>query len=125
MTPPNATARSRSSAAAICKSLEHQHSAGEQTNGEFNNVIAAKQWAKEDEITCNVSRGTAIYFSDRLVHGSCTSAAGEERCAIINTYHAPAADDEFDTSFRRTTRSRRGVISRRYFSATNIAPCSP
>jgi len=81
------------------KSFDHQHSAGEQTNGEFNNVIAAKQWSKEDEITCNVSRGTAIFFSDRLVHGSCASAAGEERCAIINTYHAPAADDEFDRHF--------------------------
>ncbi len=81
------------------KTFVHEQTAGEKTNGEFNNIIASKHWPKEDEIICNVSRGTAIFFSDRLVHGSCASTSGDERCAIINTYHAPAADDEFDKHF--------------------------
>jgi hypothetical protein len=81
------------------KRFAHQHNDGKASNGEFNNVIAASQWPKDDEVVCNVRKGAAIFFSDQLVHGSCASTSGDDRCAIISTYHAPAPDDEFDKQF--------------------------
>jgi len=69
------------------------------TNGEFSAVIDSAQWKPEDEVICEVEKGSAIIFSDRLVHGSCENTAGVERFALISTYHAPAPDEEFDKEF--------------------------
>jgi phytanoyl-CoA hydroxylase len=71
-----------------------------QTNNEFSNVIDGAQWAPEEEVVCEVEKGSAIFFSDALVHGSCTNTAGLDRYAIISTYHAPVSVEEpFDKPF--------------------------
>jgi ectoine hydroxylase-related dioxygenase (phytanoyl-CoA dioxygenase family) len=77
----------------------HEISDGRDTNGEFPNIIRDRPWAASDEIVCNVPRGSAIFFSDRLVHGSCPNTAGADRFTIISTYHAPAPDEPFDLQF--------------------------
>lgn len=69
------------------------------TNGEFVNVIPQRTWPAADEVICEVPRGSAIFFSDRLVHGSCENRAGQDRYSLISTYHAPAPDEEFDRQF--------------------------
>ena len=69
------------------------------TNGEFNNVIEQKTWRPEDEVICEVPRGSAIFFSDLLVHASCENTAGKDRFSLISTYHGPAPDEEFDKQF--------------------------
>jgi ectoine hydroxylase-related dioxygenase (phytanoyl-CoA dioxygenase family) len=48
---------------------------------------------------CEVGRGSAVVFSDRLVHGSTANTAGTDRYVIIGTYQAPAADEPFDLDF--------------------------
>ena len=50
-------------------------------------------------VTCAIKRGTAIVFSDRLVHGSTPNTAAKDRYAIIGTYQAPGEDEEFDLNF--------------------------
>ena len=82
-----------------CHEWPHATSAMRDTNGEFPNVIRDRQWAANDEIICTVPRGSAIFFSDRLVHGSCPNTAGTDRFTIISTYHAPAPDEPFDVNF--------------------------
>jgi len=70
------------------------------TNGEFNNVVDATQWTPEDEMICEIEQGSAIFFSDNTIHGSCTNTSGLDRYAIISTYHAPVASEEpFDLNF--------------------------
>ena len=68
-------------------------------SGEFDNGIEDGDWSDGDVVTCAIKRGTAIVFSDRLVHGSTPNVAGKDRYAIINTYHAPASDEAFDLEF--------------------------
>jgi len=68
-------------------------------SGEFGHGIEEGEWKDGDVVTCNIKRGTAIVFSDRLVHGSTPNTAGKDRYAIISTYHAPAADEAFDLGF--------------------------
>ncbi|MBW7895782.1 MAG: phytanoyl-CoA dioxygenase family protein [Opitutaceae bacterium] len=68
-------------------------------SGEFQYEITDADWRDGDVVTCNIKRGTAIVFSDRLVHGSTANTAGKDRYAIISTYHAPAADEAFDLDF--------------------------
>lgn len=68
-------------------------------SGEFGMGITDGEWKAGDVVTCNIKRGTAIVFSDRLVHGSTPNIAGKDRYAIISTYHAPAADEAFDLEF--------------------------
>lgn len=68
-------------------------------NGEFGDEVGNGDWKDGDVVTCAIKRGTAIVFSDRLVHGSTPNTAGKDRYAIINTYHAPAADEPFDLDF--------------------------
>jgi phytanoyl-CoA hydroxylase len=68
-------------------------------SGDFAHEIADASWRAGDIVTCAIKRGTAIVFSDRLVHGSTTNTAGRDRYAIISTYHAPAADEPFDLDF--------------------------
>ena len=68
-------------------------------SGEFGMGITDGEWRDGDVVTCNIKRGTAIVFSDRLVHGSTPNTAGKDRYAIISTYHAPADDEAFDLEF--------------------------
>jgi len=68
-------------------------------SGEFHDEVANADWRTNEVVTCAISRGTAIVFSDRLVHGSTANTAGRDRYAIISTYHAPAADEPFDLDF--------------------------
>ena len=70
-----------------------------QTNQEFENVIDEGQWPAAEEVVCDIPRGTAVYFSDRLLHGSCENTAGQDRYAIISTYHAPEPEEAFDLKF--------------------------
>jgi ectoine hydroxylase-related dioxygenase (phytanoyl-CoA dioxygenase family) len=69
------------------------------TNHEFGNVIQNQTWPPEAEVTCELKRGGAIFFSDRLAHASCPNTAGLDRYAIISTYHAPADEEPFDRQF--------------------------
>jgi phytanoyl-CoA hydroxylase len=68
-------------------------------SGDFQFEIPDSDWKTGDVVTCAIPRGTAIVFSDRLVHGSTANTAGRDRYAIISTYHAPAADEPFDLDF--------------------------
>jgi ectoine hydroxylase len=68
-------------------------------SGDFQYEINGAEWKEGDVVTCAISRGTAIIFSDRLVHGSTANTAGKDRYAIISTYHAPALDEPFDLDF--------------------------
>lgn len=68
-------------------------------SGEFGHGIQDGEWSAGEVVTCNIKRGTAIVFSDRLVHGSTSNTAGKDRYAIISTYHAPANDEAFDLEF--------------------------
>jgi ectoine hydroxylase-related dioxygenase (phytanoyl-CoA dioxygenase family) len=71
-----------------------------QTNGEFVHVIDSTHWTAQDEVTCQIEKGGAIFFSDNLVHGSTPNSAGIDRFAIISTYHAPVSVEEpFDLQF--------------------------
>jgi phytanoyl-CoA hydroxylase len=68
-------------------------------SGEFGMGITDGEWQVGDVVTCSIKRGTAVVFSDRLVHGSTPNTAGKDRYAIISTYHAPANDEAFDLEF--------------------------
>jgi len=68
-------------------------------SGEFHDEVAGADWRPEEVVTCAIRRGTAVIFSDRLVHGSTANTAGRDRYAIIGTYHAPGADEPFDLDF--------------------------
>ena len=69
-------------------------------NGEFVFQVADTDINKHDVVVCNVKRGAAIFFSDRLVHGSTPNSAGIDRYTVISTYQAPADDEPFDLAFR-------------------------
>jgi phytanoyl-CoA hydroxylase len=69
------------------------------TNGEFVQVIEDKPWRPEEEVICALSKGGAIFFSDRLLHASTPNIAGEDRFALISTYHAPQPEEPFDQQF--------------------------
>jgi ectoine hydroxylase-related dioxygenase (phytanoyl-CoA dioxygenase family) len=68
-------------------------------DGEFWNVIDGTDVGRSKVAVCEVGRGSAVVFSDRLVHGSTPNTAGTDRYVIIGTYHAPAADEPFDLDF--------------------------
>lgn len=69
------------------------------SNGEFLFEVADNEINPDDIVVCTVKRGSGIFFSDRLVHGSTTNTACTDRFTIINTYHAPADDEPFDLDF--------------------------
>jgi ectoine hydroxylase-related dioxygenase (phytanoyl-CoA dioxygenase family) len=52
----------------------------------------------KDIFFCDIKAGTAIIFSDLLLHGSTPSRGQNERYAIISTYHAPG-HEHFDDQF--------------------------
>jgi hypothetical protein len=68
-------------------------------NGEFIYQVADNDVNDDDVVICTVKRGSAIFFSDRLVHGSAPNTACTDRYTIISTYHAPADDEPFDLDF--------------------------
>ena len=68
-------------------------------NGEFIYEVAENEINPDDIVVCTVKRGSAIFFSDRLVHGSTPNIARTDRYTIISTYHAPADDESFDLDF--------------------------
>ncbi|MBP9912744.1 MAG: phytanoyl-CoA dioxygenase family protein, partial [Opitutaceae bacterium] len=50
-------------------------------SGDFQYEITEGDWREGDVVTCAIKRGTAIIFSDRLVHGSTRNTAGKDRYA--------------------------------------------
>lgn len=68
--------------------------------GEFPSSIDKPSWMPEQELICNIPKGSAVFFSDQLVHGSCSNNEGLDRYAIISTYHAPGEDEVFDLNFK-------------------------
>ena len=68
-------------------------------NGEFLYEVNDEEINGNDVVICTVKRGSAIVFSDRLVHGSTSNVARTDRYTIISTYHAPAEDEPFDLGF--------------------------
>jgi ectoine hydroxylase-related dioxygenase (phytanoyl-CoA dioxygenase family) len=86
---------------------------GPDTNHEFGQVIDGGGWEPSDERACAVGVGSAIVFSDRLVHGSATNPAGADRWCAILTYQAPGADEPFDLGFpaRRVVPERQAASS--------------
>lgn len=68
-------------------------------NGEFFYQISDDVINKDDVVICTVKRGAAIFFSDRLVHGSTSNIAQKDRYTVISTYHAPGDDEPFDLDF--------------------------
>ncbi len=81
------------------RTWRHEWSASEQTNGEFNNVITELPVEAPGTMVCRLPIGGAVFFTDRLVHGSCANRIGADRYAVISTYHAPAPDEPFDLPF--------------------------
>ena len=69
------------------------------TNNEFEQQIEENGWAPSDEVICELPRGSAVFFTDRLVHASCQNKSGRDRYTVISTYHAPATDEPFDKEF--------------------------
>lgn len=69
------------------------------SNYEFEQQIEGNGWSPTDEVVCELPRGSAVFFSDRLVHASCPNPSGRDRYTIISTYHAPAEDEPFDKGF--------------------------
>ena len=65
-------------------------------SGDFQYEINDANWKDGDVVVCSIKRGSAIIFSDRLVHGSTPNSAGKDRYAIIGTYHAPGPAEPFD-----------------------------
>lgn len=74
-------------------------SEGAQTNHEFINVVKETAWNPYEESICELPAGGAIFFSDGLLHASTPNESGADRFSLISTYHAPAADEEFDLQF--------------------------
>ena len=68
-------------------------------NGEFLYQVADGEVDPNDVVICEVKRGAAIFFSDRLVHGSTSNVACIDRYTVISTFHSPAADEPFDVGF--------------------------
>lgn len=67
---------------------------------DFNLVVRPDQWDHDAEVICAIPRGSAIFFSDRLLHASTANSTGADRYTIISTYQAPvAAEEPFDLHF--------------------------
>jgi len=78
---------------------EPVHIKSQASNNEFEQQIEGRGWSFADEVICNLPRGSAVFFSDRLVHASCPNPSGRDRYTIISTYHAPVAEEPFDQAF--------------------------
>jgi ectoine hydroxylase-related dioxygenase (phytanoyl-CoA dioxygenase family) len=78
---------------------EHANEIKKETNGEFFNYIGKLQNEAPGEITCEMSAGSLLIFSDLLPHASTENTAGADRYAIISTYHSPVQEEPFDLQF--------------------------
>lgn len=68
-------------------------------NGEFMNELEGNLLpAAESVLACELQQGSAVVFSDRVLHGSTACQSNNERYAIISTYHAPG-NEPFDAQF--------------------------
>lgn len=76
-----------------------RHDTGVGEDGEFDSRIRDLDGREDETIVVEMTRGSALYFSDRLPHSSTPNVAGTDRYAIISTYHEPADDEEFDLGF--------------------------
>jgi ectoine hydroxylase-related dioxygenase (phytanoyl-CoA dioxygenase family) len=79
--------------------LDHGQATGVPTN-EFTNTIASIPQDAPGEVIAEMKAGDALFFSDLTPHASCPNESGEDRYAIISTYHAPAEDEPFDLGFK-------------------------
>jgi len=66
---------------------------------EFDQRIRDLGGREGETIVCEMSAGSALFFSDLLPHSSTPNTDGSDRYAIISTYHEPAPDEEFDLGF--------------------------
>lgn len=76
-----------------------RHDTGVGEDGEFDSRIRDLGGREDETVVVEMTRGSALYFSDLLPHSSTPNTAGTDRYAIISTYHAPAPDEEFDRGF--------------------------
>lgn len=75
------------------------HTAPDGRGEEFDLRIRDLDGREGETVVCEMSAGSALFFSDRLPHSSTPNTDGSDRYAIISTYHDPAADEEFDLGF--------------------------
>jgi phytanoyl-CoA hydroxylase len=66
---------------------------------EFDMRIRDLDGREGETIVCEMTAGSALFFSDLLPHSSTPNTDGSDRYAIISTYHQPAPDEEFDLGF--------------------------
>ena len=71
-------------------------SSGEDANGEFRSRIDTSDIREEDVVLCEIPRGSFVVFSDALLHASTPNDSGQDRYAIISTYHE-TRDPETET----------------------------
>jgi len=64
--------------------------------GEFAVELADTEATTVSPLICELHRGDAVVFSDRVLHGSTASEGQNERFAIIGTYHAPGHEPQDD-----------------------------
>ena len=90
------------------RTWEMQETTGINQAQDFNLIVRPNQWSRDDEVICEIPRGSAIFFSDLLLHASTPNLTGADRYTIISTYQAPVTIEEpFDLHFpaRHTIRS--------------------
>lgn len=80
-----------------CRTWAVRQTAG--VNGEFSRELEnPKDLNPKEALVCELTRGSAVVFSDRVLHGSTPSEGENERYAIISTYHSPG-EEAFDKDF--------------------------
>ena len=75
------------------ESFEVIESAGEDSNGEFRARIDPDAIPADEVVTCEIPAGSVVVFSDALLHASTPNDSGQDRYAIISTYHETRAAD--------------------------------
>jgi len=60
---------------------------GAESNGEFKNRIDETKVPEDQQVVCELNRGSIVVFSDALLHASTPNTSGQDRYAIISTYH--------------------------------------
>jgi ectoine hydroxylase-related dioxygenase (phytanoyl-CoA dioxygenase family) len=75
------------------------HTSPDGRGEEFDLRIRDLDGREGETLVCEMSAGSALFFSDRLPHSSTPNVDGSDRYAIISTYHRPAPDEDFDLGF--------------------------
>lgn len=60
---------------------------GSDAGGDFKSRIDDSQIDESQVVVCEIPRGTLVIFSDALLHASTPNTSGQDRYAIISTYH--------------------------------------